>query len=467
MMRFVMPHRPAGKAISRLAGILVAALALGCGPAIDGPPFDVVIYVLDACRADRIGAYGYPRPTTPEIDALAADPDAVVYQRNYVAGNWTKPATASLFTGAHVHQHGVTNTHTEVDGGRYRAEMLADGFVTLAESLRDAGFATFGLVTSHHLAPKYGFAQGFDVYLDPEALKVGDAGRNAKLIELVEELDSAYFAYVHQNACHQPFRPEDRDPEFMADLGFEYDEASRAAQAVDFTTTAIKDLVNDREIELTAEDARFLSLVYDAKLRLTDRRVVGPLIEELRRIGRWDRTLFILTADHGEELYEHLGYAHGHALWDEVTRVPLIVKFPEDTRPPGLRKRVEALTSNVDLYPSILALLDRSAPAGLPGRPIFGSLTDRPIMTQGRSTWAVLQGREKLIAKDGEKLLFDLEADPLETSDLTASRPERVDELAALGETALAHAPDAAAPEVETELSPEVVERLRSLGYLD
>ncbi len=116
-------RRQAGKRASRcpvLGASLAVALALGCGPAIDGPPFDVLIYVLDTCRADRIGTYGYQRPTTPAIDALAADPDAVVYMHNYVAGNWTKPATASLFTGAHVHQHGVTNTHAEADGASTR-----------------------------------------------------------------------------------------------------------------------------------------------------------------------------------------------------------------------------------------------------------------------------------------------------------------------------------------------------------
>ena len=254
----------------------------------------------------------------------------------------------------------------------------------------------------------------------------------------------------------------------MAEYGFEYDEAARASQGIDFTTTAIKNPINTGELELTAEDARFLSLVYDAKYRGVDRQVVAPLIKELRRIGRWDRTLFILTADHGEELYEHRGYAHGHALWNEVTHVPLIVKFPKGMRPAGLRKRVGALTSNVDLYPSILDLLGLQAPKGLPGRPIFGAMTDRAIMTQGRLEWAVLQGRDKLIARtSGEKLLFDLETDPLEKSSQTAARPERAEELTAMGEAALAYSGAVTAPEVETELSPEVVERLRSLGYLD
>ncbi len=110
--------RPAGRSpVYVSAAMLLAVLALGCGPAQveDAPSFDVLIYVLDACRPDRIGAYGYDRPTTPVLDAVAADPDAVTYTRHYVAANWTKPATASLFTGAYVFQHGVTDLPSEVD----------------------------------------------------------------------------------------------------------------------------------------------------------------------------------------------------------------------------------------------------------------------------------------------------------------------------------------------------------------
>ncbi len=467
-------------------GILTAALALGCGPAQVGerpagagagsPAFDVVIYVLDACRPDRMGAYGYPRPTTPAIDALAADSEAVVYTRHYVAGNWTKPATASLFTGRHVHQHGVVNLDTEVEGWRYRSQILADGFVTLAESLREAGFTTFGLVTSDHLTPRYGFDQGFDAYFDPNTLRVGDEGRVSKLLDLVSDLDGPYFAYVHQNACHHPFPPRDRDRDFMAEFGFDYDEASRRAAGVDFSTVEIHRAINQEGKQLTAEDARFLSLVYDAKLRTVDREVVAPMIEGLRRAGRWDRTLFILTADHGEELYEHRGYAHAHTLWEEVIRVPLIVKFPRGLRPSTLPRRVDALTSNVDFFPTLLELVGREIPEGLVGRSLLDPPADRFILSQGFTNlaaesltqWAVIEGWDKLIESWGiPARLFDLETDPGETRDLAASRPERVAALTALGEGTTAGGIATEAPEIETELSPEAVERLRSLGYLD
>ncbi len=449
------------------------ALALGCGPAGvgDGTKFDVLIYVLDACRPDRIGAYGYERPTTPELDALAADPDTVLFTRHHVVANWTKPATASLFTGKYMYQHGVTNQMEALADqaqGLFKTQVLAGEFKTLAESFREAGYTTLGLVTSLHLIPEYGFDQGFDEYYDPQNLKVGDRGRVSKLIDRVSNLDSGYFAYVHQNACHHPFRPEDRDPELMAEPGLDYSETARAAAGIDFTTSEIKTAIQTGATELNAEDARFLSLIYDAKLRKVDREVVAPVIEGLRRAGRWDRTLFILTADHGEELYEHRGYAHAHSVWQEVIHVPLIVKFPKGMRPPELDKRDDTLSSNIDLFPSLMAFLGRPIPEGLAGRPIFDSPPGGFVLSQGAPEWAVLTGRDKLIlGARRPKLLFDLEADPGETQNLAEARPERMAALSTVLEAAKASAADAAAPEIETQLSPEAIERLRSLGYLD
>ncbi len=452
-------------------------LTLACGPARveeaparvgDDPGFDVLIYVLDACRADRIGAYGYERPTTPAIDALATDPDTVAFTRHYVAANWTKPATASLFTGTYMYQHGVTDLPAKVEGDRYKSQILADEFVTLAESFRAAGFATLGLVTSLHLTPEYGFDQGFEAYFDPNNHGVGDGGRISKLTELIQDLDSSYFAYVHQNACHHPFEPKDRDPEFMAEFGFAYDEEARSAAGVDFTSSETHFAIRKQGLQLTAEDVRFLSLVYDAKLRKVDRDTVAPMIEELRRAGRWDRTLFILTADHGEELYEHRGYAHAHAVWEEVIHVPLIVKFPRGMRPSGLADRDDTLSSNVDLYPSLLAFLGRPIPEGLAGRPIFDSPEGGIVLSQGVPDWAVLEGRDKLIEEmPRDRKLFDLEADPGETQNLAGARPERAAALSTVIEAARARGAGTDAPEIETQLSPEAIETLRSLGYLN
>ncbi len=137
-------------------------------------------------------------------------------------------------------------------------------------------------------------------------------------------------------------------------------------------------------------------------------------------------------------------------------------------RSPQLALRNDTLSSNIDLYPSLLAFLRQPIPPDLPGRSIFDSQPRRFVLSQSGQEWAVIKGWEKLIVKPHQgQFLFDLEFDPRETSDLAESRPERVATLTALGEAVRAGASHQRAQETETELSPEAIETLRSLGYLD
>lgn len=449
---------------------ILGLLGMGCARD-EKPAFDVIIYVLDACRPDRIGAYGYERPTTPHIDALVAEEESVLYQNFYVAGNWTKPVTASLFTGTPVHQHGVTEPHTVLEDGRYQTQALGPDLPTLAESFRDAGFSTFALVTSDHLAPRYGFARGFDVYLGPSELEVDDRGRNAKLLQLIAETEGPYFAYVHQNACHNPYPLEDRDPEFMIEYDLDYDEASRSSLGIDFSTNAIRAPLMTGAIQPTAQDIEFLSLVYDAKLRSVDRRVVGPFVEELKRAGRWDRTLLILTADHGEELLEHEGYGHGLSFWEEVIHVPLIVKFPQGKKPSDLPKEIAALAQTTDLFPTLLAYAGLPFPEGIRGKSLFDEFDEFEegvALSENRGDWALIRDQEKIIALEHQRpALYDLKADPEERHDLASREPERLQALQILRESMMASQGVHSTPALETELNEDAVERLRSLGYLE
>jgi arylsulfatase A-like enzyme len=456
--------------------VLALLLFVGCSPTseegaipeVAGPPFDVLIVALDACRADRIGAYGYDRPTTPHLDALVTEPDAVLFDRYFVEGNWTKSSTASLFTGLYVHQHGVVSGHNLKNGNTFTTQLLSDDHVTLGEQMRDLGFTTFGVVKSEHLVDKYGFAQGFDFYKGPKG-SGGDEGRVRETSRLVESLEQAFFGYVHLNACHHPYPERTRHAEFMEVFGGGYPEKERIAAGVDFTGPEVKHAILRDELELEPADKAYLSVLYDAQLRRVDEVMVAPILTSLKRSGRWDRTLLIVTADHGESLNEHGGYAHGGSLWNEVIHVPLIVKFPAGQRPAALPDRVAAAGSNVDLYPSILSFLDHPVPEWLPGRSLFDDPDPGFVFSQGGNEWAVIQGEDKLYVADGTPRLFDLAADPGERRDLAASNPDRVGELFQLAQQVRAlEASDAGtAVEIETTLSEEARENLRALGYLE
>jgi len=462
------------------AGVMTCRSTAPDGPGAQPTDFSILVIVLDACRADKIGCYGFERETSPMIDALAGDPDAVLYRRHYVQGTWTKPSTASLFTGLLVHQHGVTMSGVRASGRRenvagkgemLRAQALPPSLYAMAEWLRDAGFVTLGVVKSWHLVPQYGFARGFREFYTPNDGPAADSSLTATFIDRLDQNPGRVFAYLHIDACHNPFSAPYRDSEYMARYGFPYDERARQAAGVDFTTADIKFSIRRGTLKLNDDDVRFLHLLYEAKLRWTDRYVVGPLLEELRAHQRYDNSLIILTADHGEELYDHKGFGHGAGVWDAVIHVPLIVKFPKGHKPAALPRQVSAVTGNVDLLPSMLALLGIAPPKDLPGRPIFEAVDGGSILAeQGTASgeiaeWALVQGDYKLIESKHAARLFNLIRDPGELSDLARTDPDRVQTMRTAAD--LLRGATVRGPIVETHLPPAAMEQLRNLGYLE
>ena len=429
---------------------------------------NVLILVLDACRPDKLGAYGYDKNTSPAIDSVASDPNAVMFHQHFVQGTETKPSTASLFTGLFVYQHGVTMGHKERPerGSRfYLAQVLSAKHSTLAEEFSAAGYYTFGVVKSYHLLPKYGFSQGFDTYIPPKEAP-NDGERINAVIASIRKAKKPFFGYVHLNACHHPFTSIQRDSEFIKKYFIEYDEESRKKEGIDFTTAKIKKKINTNNLSLTKEDIAYLNLIYDAKLKRADGRVAS-LLQSLKRDGFYDNTLLIITADHGEELFEHKGYAHGHALWNEVVHVPLIVKYPSRIKPAGLNKHVYQPTQSIDIYPSLLSLLNREIPSQLPGRKSLLGEFGTFAFSETESEWALVKDSKKLIKDNQGSLLFNMESDQGEMKNLASDSPKTVEEMRKAYTTLRRAFPAfAQASTMETELDEEAIKALRSLGYI-
>jgi arylsulfatase A-like enzyme len=430
---------------------------------------NILVVVVDACRADKLGCYGFERSTSPNIDALAADPDAVVFRQHYVQSTWTKPSTASLFTGRFVHEHGVVLGHNPVAGGRFRTDVLSEELETMAERFREADYATFAVLRNEHLADRYGFARGFATY-DAFDYGVGDPQLVERFLAAVDRSSRRFFGYLHLVGCHHPFPLNQRDEQYIARYGFPYDESARRAAGVDFTVPGVAFDVRKRQLQLEVNDVRFLHLLYEARLRLTDSGPVARLLNELRRSGRYDDSLLILTADHGEELYDHRGYGHGPALGDEVIRVPLIVKFPKGRKPSQLARTVEEPTNSVDLLPSLLAFAGLPEDARLPGTNILTGVFPGFALSEigADASWALIRDGYKLIESETGALLFHLQTDRSETHDLASAQPERVQSMRQFVEGVKKR--DSAlrlrAPTIETDLAPAAIEHLRQLGYL-
>jgi arylsulfatase A-like enzyme len=431
---------------------LLAPLALACARE-SGPP-NLLLISLDTTRRDHGSVYGYGRETTPNLERLAAQ--GVLFTLAYAPAPTTGPSHASLFTSLH------PITHRVVKNGR----VLAAGHRTLAERLRERGFATAGVVSSYVLDARFGWDQGFELWDDDfdraSATTMVPSGGGVEVFDrtadattrravgwLEGERDASrpFFLFVHYMDPHEPWVAP---PEFV-----------QRFRTPDVPVDGVSGLV-----------AR-----YDAEIAFTDHQI-GELLAALDRLGLAEDTLVAVSADHGEGLLQHGELHHGTQLYEEQMRVPLLLRWPRGL-PAG--RVVDGAVSLIDLAPTLLELAGLAPEAGdvMQGRSLVPVIRDRealdpllPIFLFRPSNteipgeqYAVRQGDWKLIRGPGEgrRELFDLSKDPRERTDRAAEEPARADELEQhIAAWLREHERPDPAPDA---VSPEDLERLRALGY--
>jgi arylsulfatase A-like enzyme len=458
--------------------VLAAALALGAGACTREASLrpDIVLVSIDSLRPDHLGSYGYARDTSPRIDALAAA--GARFATATSSTSWTLPAHAALFTGLHDATHGLSS-----DGLR-----LADEHVTLAEVLRDAGWRTAGFFGGPYLHPAFGLAQGFDVYqscmtrladdlpegeLRAEALRGAETAHadvtGPRLLAEAERwlatLDEApFFLFLHLWDVHYDYIPppgyaERFDPDYAGPLtgvGMFHDPTVRKG--------------------MDPRDLAHLVALYDGEIRWTD-EVLGRVLDGLDRRGRLADAIVVVTADHGEEFFEHGGKGHRRTLFEEVVRVPLVVRWPGRVE---AGRVIEAPVRLVDVMPTLLALAGAELPVAVQGRdlgPLLRgeTLPEAPALLDLRRPRRHLRGlrsAERKLVSDarGRALLFDLARDPGEVRPLRAREAvaEAQRELDGRLEAAQGFRDGLASRGAErTPLDREMRERLEALGYLD
>lgn len=366
----------------------------------------VVLIDLDTLRADRLGAYA-ERGLTPRIDAWAAG--ATVFEDALAPASWTLPSTVSMFTGLAVHQHGITRG----------TQALGAQVPTLATRLDAAGYETRGLNSGGYLRPTFGLDEGFDVY---------DTTRDPKHVDWSEVLadlarrdsERPQFVMLHTYFVHAPY---DHDPAFAGDYAGRF-----AGQPVDYPN--VLDPFRDGELALSDEDGAYVEAMYDALVaRLDDH--LGGFLEELDAALDGQPSLVIVTSDHGEAFLEHDLLGHGEALWDELLRVPLIVRFPD-----GRAGRDARPASLVDIVPTVLDVVGLEVPEGLAGQSLASPAPGGPprvrvaALDDGQRATAS-EGFSLLeVRPDGPARLYETRSDPGQTRDLAAEQAERVSDLA-------------------------------------
>jgi arylsulfatase A-like enzyme len=468
--RFVFEARPlANRGAGFSLPLWSSPTLLASAPRAPGD-LNLILISLDTLRADHLTSYGYPRDTAPFLHARLVE-GGTVFETAISAATTTAPSHATLFTSLQPSVHGV---HT--DG----TTMFPEGAVTLADTLRAHGFATGAVTEGGALLEWRGFGRGFDVYARnpvpiPHRARLQSEVTFSKALAWIDRsADQRFFLFVHTYEVHAPYEPP------PAYTGFFPEPSEELAPHPDLTP--------ERD-----------PLLYDREIRYLDDQL-RALVEALNARGLLEKTLLVITSDHGEEFYEHGFWGHGPTPYEEVLRVPLV--FYGAGVPPG--RRLDPPVGLVDLMPTLLELAGVPAPDGAMGRSFAGMLRgeapppgweQRPIFSEAWLPWgirswgredvqqptlAVRAGSRKLVRfRDGDGYryeYFDLDRDPGERTDRYAREEESARDLrklldgyeSALGPLRASLRAGGTAPGAQGhDLDLEQQESLRALGYLE
>lgn len=341
---------------------------------------NIILISVDTLRADHLSLYGYDRETSPRLDARAGS-GSVVFERVVAPSPWTLPSHTSIFTGIDAHHHGVNH-----------GAGMPDSLLTMAESLRAAGYSTRAVTAGGFVHQQYGFAQGFDVYTSmsmrmgfENELEVG-AERARDALERVQ--GRRFFLFFHTYEVHNPFRP--RQPHLEEISGRTGDEivdvdVLRPRPEDGFLARReLKVLGGNQEVARTREQIHALAVdLYDSSIAYADRKI-DELLSSIDELDLAGTTVVILTSDHGELFGEH-GLVNHISLYDENVMVPLVVIDPRLGE--GVR-RVSKMVRSVDLYPTVLELAGVPVPDGIDGRSLAPLISDRRAAAPVPEAWS-------------------------------------------------------------------------------
>ena len=459
---------------------------------------NVILISVDTLRADRLNCYGYrQRRVSPNIDALAAD--GILFDNHIAASPWTTPAHLSMFTSLHPTSHGITtpfgNVLDQMEQGR-PFNKLPGSATTLAEVLTTHGFTSAAFTGGVSVDPQIGFDQGFMTYTT-NMYRLNEKNMS-QLIDWFDSLrDLRLFVFWHTFELHAPYLGTSfldglLPPETVAALQDYLGQlAGQPINPVDTPNVAGYLLYDHGAYNLQVTEAMYVGGIHSFD------RWFGRLIQSLRELGQYDRSLIIFTSDHGEEFADHdprcIYNWHGHTLYEELLRIPLIIKLPGQ-RYAGTR--VSAVCRTVDIMPTILDTLS-IPPTGLsmqgvslrplweqpdsPGSRVAfseslnephekkGVRTDRYKYIVSVSAESVAQhGRHVILDQAQQRELYDLLADPVEKVNLLDSpqREDYLDVAAGLDRSLREHLSQPAEQIEGVQLDPQTIENLRALGYI-
>ena len=451
------------------AGVLVFASTHIAGSLLfritpTGP--NVILISLDTLRADRLGCYGYPTPTSPDIDRIAAE--GILFENAYSQAPWTLPSHTSMLTSRYPTVNQATRKEGLVGG------KLPKWRVLCAEIFREAGYRTGGIVDGMFLTDRYGLEQGYDDFV-----AWGHRARNIvpRSIRWLERHgDEPFFLFLHIFDIHLPYALDPGYQEIFLEGGHDGDLVPGRS---------IHAQLRERKknsgggLGVDDEDARFLTALYNGGIRYTG-DILAHLFRHLEESGLDESTVLVILSDHGEEFLEHKTLQHG-ALYRTVTHVPLIFRLPGGE---GGGRRVPNTVGLIDVVPTLLDLTGLESPVPMSGSslvPLMRGETDRFrrfLFSENRGTGgqvALIDDDYHLIGRlsKGTWEMFRHSEDPLEQVNLFDSEKERADSLRsaymAIEEMLQAEiaAESSRGKKGEPSLDSRTFEVLKAMGYLE
>jgi len=355
---------------------------------------NVLIFLFDATNASHLSCYGYPKSTTPVMDSIAAE--GVLWNNAIAQASYTIASTGSLFTGLYPSAFSM----------KYDQGVLQDSFKTMAEAFHESGYATALFTANPNASPLFGYGQGFDVTNQLYGNRKSAWETPVFASEFVEPvtswLDSVrhrrFFGYVHFREPHDPYRPP---PEYIVRFGGDPGFRSHHENFEEL-------------LQAPAEDRKKIIAAYDGGLNYVDEQL-GKILNHLKKRNLDNNTITVILADHGEAFWEHGNFDHYYTLYNEVIRIPLILRFPGEGNLKGIRKH--EVVGSIDLFPTFSSL--------------FG-FSQKGLHFNGRSLLPLLSGgsgsRERFLLTRTDKQTYSLRSQMFHLIDYSGDDP-REDEL--------------------------------------
>jgi arylsulfatase A-like enzyme len=400
--------------------------------------YNVVFVSFDALQAAHVHSLGYPLEITPTIDMMAEN--GYSFKQAISASSWTVPASMTWFTGVYPSQHKVVNKFTVYTNDSQvvsNLKKLSPEIVTLAEILKQSGYATGGFTGDSGVNGVFGFNQGFDTYFDNTSIFSGFDTSMPRALEWIKQnKDKKFFLFLHGYDVHGQYEPSGGFDYRFVDFAYNgpYN-GSKVQQA-----SLREERLQKGYLNLTNDDVRFWRAIYDEKINRADGKF-AMFLDEFKKLGIMDKTIFIITSDHGTEFYEHEGIDHGFTLYDELIHVPLIIVLPNQEKGAVIDNQVRSL----DLMPTILDLLGipvnktiKNQMQGVSLVPFMKgeklnldaySETDYRLYTFKRSLRTSDGWKFILTLENKNKELYNLANDPGETKNLVDVNPAKAYEL--------------------------------------